>query len=39
MVVGGNFCAGYDLSEVAKGNFDGISSSHGPLVCFYFYFI
>lgn len=28
---GGNFCAGYDLSEVAKGNFYGISSSHGPL--------
>jgi len=28
---GGNFCAGYDLSEVAKGNFSGISSAHGPL--------
>jgi enoyl-CoA hydratase/carnithine racemase len=28
---GGNFCAGYDLSEVAKGNLNGISSVHGPL--------
>ncbi|KFM62575.1 Enoyl-CoA hydratase, mitochondrial, partial [Stegodyphus mimosarum] len=28
---GGNFCAGYDLKEVAKGNFYGICSEHGPM--------
>ncbi|PRD20976.1 UNVERIFIED_CONTAM: yngF [Trichonephila clavipes] len=28
---GGNFCSGYDLKEVAKGNFYGIASEHGPM--------
>ncbi|KAF8789684.1 Mevalonyl-coenzyme A hydratase sidH like protein [Argiope bruennichi] len=28
---GGNFCSGYDLSHVAKGNFYGITSNQGPI--------
>ncbi|XP_054713229.1 2,3-dehydroadipyl-CoA hydratase-like [Uloborus diversus] len=28
---GGNFCAGYDLNQVATGNFYGIQSEHGPM--------
>ncbi|GIY56827.1 probable enoyl-CoA hydratase, mitochondrial [Caerostris darwini] len=28
---GGNFCSGYDLEQVAKGNFYGITSEQGPM--------
>ncbi|GBN74194.1 putative enoyl-CoA hydratase, mitochondrial [Araneus ventricosus] len=28
---GGNFCSGYDLGQVAKGNFYGITSDRGPI--------
>lgn len=31
-ILGGNFCAGYDLKEIAAGNTSGISITDGPMV-------
>jgi len=32
-IVGGTFCAGYDLEELSKLDIDEIDLQHGPMVC------